>query len=485
MKNFTLAIIGRPNVGKSTLFNRLAGKKLALVDNQPGVTRDWRSAAGRLYDLKFTIIDTAGLEEADENTIEAGMFQKTEMALKQADVVLFLIDGRAGTLPLDLHFAKWLRRSNKPVILGVNKVEGKRGEEGLYEAYALGITPTIPMSAEHGLGLSDLHDALTPYYEAFYEKIEAEAAAKRAAREAEFGADYEEGSLDEDDDGAKYWEGEELDEEDLRLIQLAIIGRPNAGKSTLLNALLGEDRVLTGPEPGVTRDAIYVDWSYKGRNFRLVDTAGMRKKAKVIDKVEKMAVGDALYAIRMAQVVILVVEPGKILDKQDLTIASQVIDEGRALVIALNKWDLVKNPKEELQRLSDRLQTSLTQVRGIPTVNISALRGRNLHKLLDAVLETYDMWNVRVPTGALNRWLVSMTNAHPPALVRGRPNRVRYMSQINTRPPTFATWCGHPKEMPDSYKRYLINGLRNDFGIAGVPIRMVFRGSKNPFVSDD
>ena len=429
---FTLAIVGRPNVGKSTLFNRLVGQRLALVDDEPGVTRDRREGDARLYDLDFRVIDTAGLEEVFDESLEARMRQQTERAIAEADVAVLLIDARAGLTPLDEHFARWLRRGETPVLLVANKCEGERGNAGLLEAYALGLGEPVPISAEHGLGLSDLHAAL--------------------------------------EDGGP--------------LQLAIVGRPNAGKSTLINRLIGEDRLLTGPEAGITRDAIAVDWLYKGRPVRLVDTAGLRRKARVVDKLEKLSTADSLRAIRFAQVVVLLVEADMPMEKQDLTIARMVVDEGRALVIAVNKWDACADRSAAMQQVRDRLERSLPQTRGVPVVTISALQGQNLDRLLDAVFDAYAVWNRRLPTAALNRWLEAVTEAHPPPAVAGRRIRLKFMTQAKTRPPTFMIACSRPKELPGAYLRYLENSLRDDFDLPGTPIRLNLRKGKNPYADD-
>ncbi len=447
-----VAIIGRPNVGKSTLFNRLSGKKLALVDNQPGVTRDRREADASLGGAPFKAIDTAGLEDVRDSSMEARMRRQTEQAVRDADVVLFVIDAREGVTALDKVVAHDLRRQKTPVILVANKAEGRAGIPGIGEAYSLGFDTPIAISAEHGEGLGDLYDALAPYIEVPLP---------------------EEGEEEIDDEGGS------------GRIHVAIVGRPNAGKSTLLNALLGEERVLTAPEAGTTRDAIAVDFEHEGRKFRLIDTAGMRRRARVSERVEQMAVDDALRAIRLAHVVILVLDAEAVLDKQDLTIARWVLEEGRALVIAINKWDAVKDRKASQQRLSDRLQTSLPQVVGIPTVTISALRGHKLDALLDAVLKIYDVWNRRVSTGQLNRWLEAMREAHQPPLAAGRTNKLRYITQVKARPPTFALFLSQPSELPDSYQRYLVNGLRGPFGLEGVPIRLLLRTTgKNPYAEE-
>ena len=454
MRPLTVAIIGRPNVGKSTLFNRLAGRKLALVHEAPGVTRDRREAEAQLHDLRLRVIDTAGLEEAAPEALESRMRRQTERALQSADLVLFLIDARAGLTALDRHFARWLRRQDLPVVLVANKCEGRAAEAGLAEAYGLGFGDPVPLSAEHDLGFSDLRDAVAPF---------AETAAETAAEEA----------LPEDAETAEGEAGGPL--------QLAIVGRPNVGKSTLVNRLVGEDRVLTGPEAGITRDAIAVQWSYRGQEIQLVDTAGLRKRAKVAEKLERMSVDDTLRAIRFAQVVVLVLDANEGLERQDLTIARHSVDEGRALVIALNKWDACADREAALRQLEDRLERSLPQVRGLPKVAISALEGRHLDRLMDAVLAAYRVWNARVPTGELNRWLEAVTEAHPPPLSKGRKVRLKYATQMKTRPPSYAVFCSRPAAIPASYLRYLENQLRSDFKLDGTPIRIALRKGENPY----
>ncbi len=468
----TLAIVGRPNVGKSTLFNRLAGKKMAIVNDTPGVTRDWREAEAHLLGQDFRVIDTAGLEESFDDSIRGRMRRKTEDALGEADVVLFLVDGRAGITPLDRHFADWLRRQGKPVILGVNKCEGERASmAGVAEAWGLGLGDPIPMSAEHNEGLGDLFDALKPY---FPEETESEAEEDDASID-EQGLDALEGMEDYDFTGGQDDKAEE------KPVKLAIVGRPNVGKSTLMNTILGHERVMTGPEAGITRDAIAVQWEYKGRKIRLVDTAGMRKKGKIYDAIEKMAVDDTLRAIRLAQVVVLVLDAETMLEKQDLLIAEHILDEGRALIIAVNKWDLPEDRAMALKKLEDRMEASLAQIRGVPVITLSALRGANIPKLMDAVLNIFTVWNSRVKTGRLNRWLAGMESQHPAPLSNGRPNRLRYITQVKTRPPTFAVWVSKPKDLPETYKRYLINGLREVCDLQGIPVRLLVRTSKNPY----
>lgn len=476
---FSLAIIGRPNVGKSTLFNRLAGKKLALVHDTPGLTRDWREADANLMGLEFRVIDTAGLEESFDLSIEGRMRQQTERALARADMAILMVDARTGITPMDRHFADWLRRQDLPTALVVNKCESRHVIDGMYEAYELGLGEPIPISAEHGLGMQDLYELIRPKVE----EAEAAAAALRGAEEAEDAEDdieylfqkYHEG--DETGFGDEEAPGEDLS----KPIKIAIAGRPNVGKSTLLNAILGEERSMTGPEAGITRDAVHVDWEFGGRQLRLVDTAGLRRKARVVNYIERMAVDDSLRAIRLAQVVVMVIDGETLFEKQDLTIAGHIIDEGRAMVIAVNKWDLVKEKEKTLEDLKYQLSTSLPQVRDIPVVTISAIKGQRVDKLLQSVLDVYALWNHRIGTGKLNRWLRMMESQNPAPLVNGRQNRLRYMTQIKARPPTFALWVSRPDDYPETHQRYLINGLRRDFDMPATPVRLIIKTSRNPY----
>ncbi len=467
---FTLAIVGRPNVGKSTLFNRLARKQLAIVDDTPGVTRDWREAEGFLFDKEFRIIDTAGLEENFDDSIQGRMRKQTEAGLKQADAVLFVVDGRSGLTPLDEHFADWLRRQKKPVLLGVNKCENeKASQSAIAEAYALGLGEPIAISAAHGVGMEELYHALLPFMPDEEELPDDEKSEDDLPENID------------DLEGDENFEFEQEEDDPEKPLKVAIVGRPNVGKSTLLNAIVNDERVMTGPEAGITRDAIAVNWEFEGRPFKLVDTAGLRKKAKVMDAIEKMSAEDSYRAIRLAQVVILVLDGNAILEKQDLQIAQHVIEEGRALVLALNKWDAVENHEEALAQMQYKLDTSFGQVKDLPYTTISAINGRNVNRLLKEVLNTYERWNMRVKTGGLNRWLAATESKNPAPLVGGRSNRLKYIAQIKTRPPTFALWVARPKELPPAYRRYIINGLAKDFGITGVPIRLLVRTSKNPY----
>ncbi|MDE1151996.1 MAG: ribosome biogenesis GTPase Der [Micavibrio sp.] len=470
---FTLAIVGRPNVGKSTFFNRLVGKKLALVHDTPGLTRDWRMAEANFRDLTFNVIDTAGLEETFDSSIEGRMRQQTERALEKADMAILVVDARTGITPMDKHFAMWLRRQKIKCALVANKCESHRALEGLYEAHELGLGAPIAISAEHGQGMEEIYDLIRPLIDAMTPPVPE----MTEAEEIEvYFQKYKEGD-------EKGFGDEEAPEEDLENpIKIAIVGRPNVGKSTFLNAIVGEERSMTGPEAGITRDAVHVDWEFAGRKMRLVDTAGLRRKARVTDHIERMAVDDTLRAIRLAQVVILMIDAETEFEKQDLNIGDLVIREGRALVIAVNKWDAVEDRQEKLDELKHQLSVSLPQVRDVPIVTISARNKSRLDSVLQSVLDVYALWNARVSTGKLNRWLRMMESQNPAPLVHGRQNRLRYMTQIKARPPTFALWLSRPDEYPDTHERYLVNGLRRDFNLPAVPVRFIVKAAKNPYV---
>ena len=469
--SFKVAIIGRPNVGKSTLFNRLAGRKLALVDDTPGVTRDRRIHPAKLYDLAFEVIDTAGFEDAPAASLPGRMRAQTEIAIQEADLIFFLVDAKAGLMPDDRTFAEVVRRSGKPVVLVANKAEARGAQAGMLEAWELGLGEPIPISAEHGQGLPDLRDAVIA---ALGEKRvfgeDEEDADEIAADEVLNGEDI----ADPDAEEAPAYD-------ETKPLRIAVVGRPNAGKSTLINALIGEERLLTGPEAGITRDSISVDWDWRGRRMKLFDTAGMRRKAKVQEKLEKLSVADGLRAVRFAEVVIVVLDATIPFEKQDLQIADLVVREGRAPVIAFNKWDLIDEPQQLLAELREKTERLLPQVRGIQAVPVSAETGRGLDKLMEAVVRTHRVWNSRVSTGKLNRWLEGILAHHPPPAVAGRRLKVRYVTQAKTRPPGFVVSCSRPDAMPNSYVRYLVNSLRDAFDMPGVPIRVALRTSENPF----
>ncbi len=439
---FTLAIIGRPNVGKSTLFNRLTGKPHALVHDAPGVTRDRREGAASIADLEFSVMDTAGIDAAEKGSLQSRMTAQTMRASEEADVILMVVDGRAGITPVDEQFVKLLRKSKKPLLLAVNKAEGKAARATILDAHRLGIGEPIAISAEHGEGMGDLYDALTPF--------------------------------------AKEVSPEEKAVEEGGPLTIAIVGRPNVGKSTLLNSILGEDRVLTGPEAGITRDSITVVHRVDGQNIRLVDTAGMRRKSNINEKLEKMSVSDTVRAIQYAQVVVVVMDAEQPLEKQDNTIAALVENEGRAMVIAINKWDTVKEKDAFIKAFRQRFEKVLPQIKGVPVVPISGATNYNIGKLFNACFEAYSIWNTRIGTGELNRWLEAMLDAHTPQLVSGRRLKIRYITQKSARPPSFILFA-NLKEVPENYLRYLVNGLRERFNLQGVPIRIAVKKNKNPY----
>lgn len=443
-----VAIIGRPNVGKSTLFNRLVGKRLALVDDRPGVTRDRREGEANLLGLEFRIVDTAGFEDEDAQTLPGRMRQQTEAAAENADVALFVVDSRAGITPLDREIANWLRSLSTPIVLLANKAEGRAGEPGILDSYSLGLGDPIPFSAEHGEGLDDLFHSLLPYVE------------------------RDEEDFDEEED------------EEARAnapLKLAIVGRPNAGKSTLVNRMLGEDRMITGPEAGITRDSISIDWEWQGRSVRLIDTAGLRRKAKVDDKLEKLSAADTQRAIDFAEVVVLLLDATRGLEAQDLRIADQIFTEGRAMIIALNKWDTVENGSALFQGVRAALDEGFAQVRGVPLLTISAVSGKGIDQLLEVAFEVRDAWSKRVPTGQLNRWFEVAVDKNPPPAPGGKRIKLRYVTQIKTRPPSFVVFGNRVDDLPESYRRYLVNGIRKELGFGAVPVRLTLRGGKNPY----
>jgi GTP-binding protein len=446
---FTLAIVGRPNVGKSTLFNRLVGRRLALVDDLPGVTRDRREGEARLGDLSFKVIDTAGLEDAERKTLSARMQAQTAAAMAQADAVLFVVDARDSATAADRAFANLVRRSGKPTILVANKSEGRAGAAGALESYALGLGEPVAISAEHGEGLVELYDALR-------------AALPNATGERE-NQDISIAATDE------------------KPIRIAVVGRPNTGKSTLINRLLGEERLLTGPESGITRDAIAVDLDWHGRHFRIHDTAGLRRRSRIEEKLEKLSVADALNAIRFAEVVIVLIDALAPFEEQDIRIADLAEREGRAIVIALNKWDLIERESGAMTRLRTEVDRMLPQIKGVPVIALSARTGDGLDRLMAAVIESYANWNRRVPTAALNRFLAQVVSAHPPPAVKGRALRLGYITQPKARPPTFVLFSARAQALPETYRRYLVNGLRENFALPGTPIRLTLRAKENPY----
>ncbi len=450
----TVAIIGRPNVGKSTLFNRLVGKKLALVDDQPGVTRDRREGDATLLGMDFRIIDTAGFEDEDAATLPGRMRVQTQAAVDNADVALFMIDARAGITPLDQEIARWLRSSDTPVVLLANKAESKAAEAGLMEAYELGLGEPVALSAEHATGIVELFEALRPL-------------------------------IEKDDEEDWPDAGDEEAHDPAAPLKLAIVGRPNAGKSTLINKILGEDRLITGPEAGITRDSISIDWNWEHdgemRPVKLIDTAGMRKKARVQDKLEKLSVADALHAVDFAEVVVLLLDATKGLEVQDLKIADRVLQEGRALIIALNKWDVAMEGSSLYQGVRAALDEGLAQVKGVPLLTISGYTGKGIDQLLKTAFEVRDAWSQRVTTGQLNRWLERALEANPPPAPKGKRIKLRYLTQTSTRPPSFVLFGTRLDMLPESYRRYLLNGIRRDLGFGAVPVRLTLRAPKNPF----
>jgi GTP-binding protein len=458
--SFSLAIIGRPNVGKSTLFNRLVGKKLALVDDRPGVTRDRREGAAKLADLSFTVIDTAGLEEGAEASLEGRMRQQTEAAIEQADAILFMIDARAGVTPDDKYFADLVRRAGKPVVLAANKAEGRAGEAGFFEAYTLGLGDPVPLSAEHGEGMIDLFDALRL---ALPEATEAPIEEDEVAAPRRF----------DDEDGS--------DLDITKPLRITVVGRPNAGKSTLINRLLGEERLLVGPEAGITRDSIGIDFEWRDRKMKLFDTAGLRRRARVTDKLEKLAGADALRAVRFSEVVVLLVDSTIPFEKQDLTIADIAASEGRAVVIGLGKWDLIEDRGKTLIRLREEAERLLAQLRGCPVIPVSGATGEGLDELMRAVIAVHETWNKRISTARLNRWLINTIEQNPPPAVSGRRIKIRYMTQPKSRPPHFMLFGNQLDELPTSYERFLINGLRKTFDFPGVPLRISRKTADNPY----
>jgi GTPase len=473
-----IVIVGRPNVGKSTLYNRLTNTRDALVSDLPGLTRDRREGEMTVFDKPCTIIDTAGLEEAPKDSIQARMRHQTETAVSEADLIVFVIDARAGVTPVDTEFARFARNSGRPVILAANKCEGRKGDEGLYDAYEMGFGEPIPISAEHGEGLGDLEGRMAEILKfAAPPRQDRQGRRKRIDDEAEAA----EAALELEGLDLPVFDADAPIPLEERTIRLAIVGRPNAGKSTLVNALLGEDRMITGPEPGLTRDSVSSDLEWKGRKIKIYDTAGLRKKAKVHELAEKLSTSDTVRALRFAEVIVLVVDVEQPFEHQDLTIAQLATDEGRAIVLAVNKWDLVEQKQAKLKQLHDMLGDRLSQVAGVTMIPISALGDKNLDKLMAAVIATHDIWNKRISTSKLNQWLIGAVQRHSPPASSGRRIKIRYITQASSRPPTFVAFCSKPENVPQSYVRYLVNSLREEFKMPGVPIRFNLRTSDNPF----
>ncbi|WP_417588240.1 ribosome biogenesis GTPase Der [Pararhodobacter oceanensis] len=473
--SFTLALVGRPNVGKSTLFNRLVGKRLALVDDQPGVTRDLREGEAKLGDLRFTVLDTAGLENVTDDSLQGRMRRLTERAVEMVDVCLFIIDARVGITPADEIFADILRRRAKHVILAANKAEGNAGEGGFLEAYSLGIGEPIRLSAEHGEGIDELYHMLRPLAATFDQREQS------TAPETDISVDQ-----DSEFDNTELGEAEEIPAwvpTIKRPLQIAVIGRPNAGKSTLINQIIGEERLLTGPEAGITRDSISLPFNWNGTPVRLFDTAGMRRKARITEKLEKLSVADGLRAVKFAEVVVVLLDAAIPFETQDLRIADLAEREGRAVVVAVNKWDIEDDKQDKLKELLQTFERNLPQLRGAPLITISAKTGRGMERLHEAIIRAHTIWNRRVATSRLNNWLLAMTEAHPPPAPGGRRIKLRYITQAKTRPPGFVVKCSNPEDLPKSYERYLVNGLREAFDMPGTPIRLYLRGGsdENPY----
>ena len=494
-KPIRLAILGRPNVGKSTLFNRLAGKRLAIVDDQPGVTRDRKEADGRLAGISLTLVDTAGFEDVTDASLEARMRQQTEAAIADCDVALFLFDARAGLVPMDERFAELLRGADKPVILAGNKCEGNAADAGLIEGWSLGFDEPIGLSAEHGEGMAELYQRISEVVgeEAFQDALayEPNDRGPRFDPDEDDPADFDidaleaPGPADALDDGPELPDEQPEDEpetsEPVRPAKLIVVGRPNAGKSTLINSLLESDRLLTGPEAGITRDSIAVDWEWEGRPIRLVDTAGMRRKAKVQEKLERFSVGESIRALKYADIIALVMDATEAFERQDLQIADLAVREGRGIVFVLTKWDLIADQNEAAKELREKAERLLPNAKGAPLVFLSGLTGKRIDRLMPAVLKVYDDWNAKVKTSDLNNWLRAVVERHPPPSVHGRPIKPKYMSQVKSRPPTFVLMANRGDAMPEQYKRYLINGLREAFDLPGVPIRLFVRQGRNPY----